>query len=229
MTSAPSREFKRRQREFVVQVRTDLAMPASAKLVCFVVSERWNEADGFARMSTDTIAEEAGMSQTNVRKMLKHPRMPVHMRIEPGRQGRGHTNRCWPIEHTGALSIGPTVDQADRLKEHFSTIKEHTGAMNLKNHTEGAPSVLPSLVDRQEQTTEVSARERAYCSLSGVHPKYPKTADDDAACRAIFFKELDSGTDPEQIISAAEHCENSDKTPPMILWLQQRRWQNNRY
>lgn len=157
MSKAPSREFKRRQRDFIVQVRTDHDMPPNAKLVCFVASEHWNEAEGFARMSTDTIAEEAGMSATTVKRMLLEPRMAVHMRIEFGRQGRRNTNRYWPIEHTGALSIGPTVDQskaptngsAGRAIGPKMGSKRSTGGHEPYNHTEAAPSVLPSLVDRQ--------------------------------------------------------------------------------
>jgi hypothetical protein len=169
MTKAPSREFKRRQRDYQVQVRTDLAMPPNAKLVCWIVSEHWNEESGEAFVGTKTIAAEAGMSATTVKRMLLEPRMAVHMRIKFGSQGSNNSNRYWPIEHTGVQSIGPTVDQS-KTPTNGSTSPAigpkrgsdwSTGGHEPYNHTEGAPSVLPSLVDRQKTEPRVSAPDGA--------------------------------------------------------------------
>lgn len=174
---APSREFKQRQRAYLVKMRTDKKFPAPAKLVCWVVCEHWNEQTGDAFLRLDTIATESGISQTNVRNMLQHPRMPTHMRIEFGSRGVGHSNRYFPIEEidvTAAKSIEQTgaqseIHQLSNSKppiEHFSPPIEQTGALNHINHNNhSAPSVARTCyVDRgdvKEQNSASLLRERA--------------------------------------------------------------------
>jgi phage pi2 protein 07 len=219
----PSREFKLRQRAYVVKVREDTKLPGHAKLVCWVVSEHWNEKSGDAFLSTNTIAKEAGISQTNVRNMLKHPRMQIYMRIEIGGRGSGHPNRYWPIEHPSAQSEAPI--------EQFSPPIEHPSAMNHINHS-APPARSSEYVDRDDLTEpepqpEISARERAYYTTSGVHPKGPNTVAEDNQCKAIFFEALDRGIDQEEIISAAERCDEHH-AEPLIDWLRNERWKEQR-
>lgn len=170
----PSREFKRRQRAYIEKVRTDKKFPAPAKLVCWVVCEHWNEQTGDAFLRLATIAAEAGISGTNIRKMLRHPRMPKHMRIEFGSQGAGHSNRYFPIEEidvTAAKSIEQTGAQSETRQlrtskppiAHFSPPIAHTGAQNLTNHrNHSAASPRAEYVDRVDVTkTKLASVSRA--------------------------------------------------------------------
>jgi hypothetical protein len=169
---APSQAFKRRQRAYVVKVREDKKYPAHAKLMCFVISEHWNEESGEAVISTHTIAKEAGISQTNVCNMLEHPRIGDHLRFEI--VGKNRSNRYWPIEQTGAQSEdGKTehrsvqfdapekpksngaTEQFHGTTEHFSPETEQTGVPNLFNLQENhSPSTdRPVSVEREVTTT----------------------------------------------------------------------------
>jgi hypothetical protein len=225
MSATPKQKFNRFAWRDDVFADTDV--PAGPKCLAYGVAQFINCETGEAIVGTRKLAKVCGFSQSWVRKQVPLLAATGWMQVHVGRRGSGEdcSSRYKMIRNR----VHPVCSHPDADREHFSPLRVHPVCSEPLNHIEGAPSVLPSLVDRQELPMEISARESAYYSLSGVHPKYPKTADDDAACRAIFFKELDNGTDPEQIISAAEHCENTEKTPPMILWLQQRRWQNHRY
>jgi hypothetical protein len=75
-----------------------------------------------------------------------------------------------------------------------------------------------------EPRQELSARDQAYYTCSGVYANPPRTAIENNQCRAIFFEKLDRGIDAETIISAAERC--IQPAEPLINWLQRERWKS---
>lgn len=172
----PSQEFKRRRRAYIEKVRCDQKLPAPAKLICWVISDHWNEESGEAFLSTNTIAIEAGLSPTTVKRMLLHSRMVDHMRIEFGSKGSGNSNRYRPIERGSVQSIGSTLDQFDGTPPNPPLV--HSNAANgpfsvpigppvdmnhtnhSNNHRSAATPRAPMYADRPV-STKLAVRESA--------------------------------------------------------------------
>ncbi len=197
-TQAPSAAFRRRRRNYQVTMREDTELSASAKLVLWVISEHWNEQTGEARVGTATIARETGMSQANVRLVLQQERMAMHVQIEVGSKGSGHSNRYRPIEHLSAQSDAPETAQSDAPIEpppaqypvpieQFLPPIEQTSAMNLSNHEERT-----SPVERGRASS-------APPQLDEVLQCYPDASE---PLRQTLISALRSGMTPAQIYAA---------------------------
>jgi len=213
---APSREFNLRRRAYVVKMREDVELPASAKLVCWVIAEHWNEKSGDAFVSTATIGDEAGMSQTHVRRVLRHPRVQKHLRIEFGSKGSGHPNRYFPIE--------PPSAQSDMAIEPSRSPIEPPSAMNLTNHS-AASAARSEFVDTGEPIVDSA---RAFGALTDTFCMDFKDHSETASAE-LFKKLLQRGEHASDIIAGAERYSNrvsQTGEPVMILqdWLSSSGW-----
>jgi hypothetical protein len=216
---AAPRKFTARVFAYLDHVHRDRQLPAAAKAVAYVVSQHWNEKKGDAFMSTKTIAAEAGLGQTHVRRMLPHLVARGHMRIDYGSRGSGHPNRYWPIEPT-------TAQLSDAIEPQVIAI-EPPLAMNHLQHNGAPPARRTGYVDREEKSNLDPVR--IFDALEDVYPL--DLSDSTAASKKLILaKLLKEGADPAEIITAAkaygDHLsQNGGETLPMDVWLKRRSWE----
>lgn len=131
-------------------VFADTDISAGLKCLAFAIAQFINCETGEANVGTRALAEVCGNSQTWVCNTL--PLLAATGWLQVLRKGRrGSGLDCAGIykmdrkrEHTGC-------SLPDAQREHFSPPREHTGCSEPLNHIEGAPTALPSLVDRQKE------------------------------------------------------------------------------
>jgi hypothetical protein len=213
-------------------VFADAEILAAPKCLAFGIAQFINCETGEATVTTRKLAKVCGFSQAWVRKTVPLLAAAGWCSVQVGRQGSGPdcTSRYKmnpTREHTGCSLPDADREHFSPLREHFSPEREHPVCSEPLNHlttvVRGAPSAPPTVqVDKQELPTEISARERAYSTTAGVYENSPSTVTEDNLCRDIFFKILDRGEDPEQIISAAENC--GEHPEPLIDFLRNERW-----
>lgn len=75
------------------QVKADTELPASAFKVAYEISQYLSRTEGDAWPSCRTIGEGIGLSESTVIDMVSRLHRLGHLDLEPGRQGRGHSNR----------------------------------------------------------------------------------------------------------------------------------------
>ena len=94
-----SKQFTAKIFRWLHQVNIDVELPLSAMKVAVRLSGDFNEAqDGMAWPSCITIAEAIGLSETAVIRSVRVLEARKHVRINWGKQGRGHSNQYWMIE-----------------------------------------------------------------------------------------------------------------------------------
>ena len=157
-----TKEFTRRVFAYIKQVNRDKDLPSAAVRVGLVIADHWNENDGDAHPSLQTIALKSGLGEGTVRRMLPHLIERGHLAIQVGSRGSGHPNHYQPLEKSangGVIESAKGGAIAKKPKAPFSSIKAPsetkkapTGALNTVEHTEhtkSAPSARSTArVDR---------------------------------------------------------------------------------
>jgi hypothetical protein len=149
-----TKEFTRRVFAYIKQVNRDKELPSAAVRVGLVIADHWNENDGDAHPSLQTIALESGLGEGTVRRMLPHLIERGHLSIQTGSRGSGHPNHYRPLEKSangGAIESANGGVIAKKPKAPFSKIKAPsetkkapTGALNTVEHTEHSKSAPPA-------------------------------------------------------------------------------------
>jgi Helix-turn-helix domain len=94
-----SKTFTAQVFRWLYQVNGDHGLPASAAKVAIYLAPHFNEAEGgMAWPSCKTISDAIGKSEATVINVIRWLGDRGHLRIEWGKQGRGHSNRYWMIE-----------------------------------------------------------------------------------------------------------------------------------
>src|SRR5262249_9634271 len=88
------RELTKNRFAWLDQVLADHGLPASAFKVAYFIAGKFNaEMNGIAWPSCETIAAAIGMSKGTAHDMVGRLQARGHLGLDPGRQGRGHSNR----------------------------------------------------------------------------------------------------------------------------------------
>src|ERR1700687_4423584 len=116
-TNSPrqSPELKRQRFAWLdYQVLPDPELPASAKLVCYRISDGFNDrdSDGRAWESCENIGAAVGMSEKTVITMVRRLHACGHLRVEWGKQGRGHPNHYWMILKPASAQVFDEIKPA---------------------------------------------------------------------------------------------------------------------
>jgi hypothetical protein len=145
--SQASKNFTRQIFAWLRQVKNDHTLQPSAALLALQLTEHFNRRlGGAAWASCETLAAGVGMGKTTAVRLLHEFERRGHLKVEWGKQGRGHSNQYW------MLIKGPS---ADLLSEPKRSIKRSTGGE--KRSTDGPE---PSYNYLKEAPTELPLRER---------------------------------------------------------------------
>jgi hypothetical protein len=94
-----TKQFTAKIFRWLHQVNADADLPLSAMKVAVRLCGDFNEEQGgMAWPSCSTIAAAIGLSKGTVINVIRALQARGHLRIEWGKQGRGHSNQYWMIE-----------------------------------------------------------------------------------------------------------------------------------
>jgi hypothetical protein len=88
-----SKKFSARVFAYIKQANRDKGLPSAAVRVALVIADHWNEKSGEARPSLQTIADESGLGEGTVRRMLPFLIERGHLVVQWGSRGSGQPNR----------------------------------------------------------------------------------------------------------------------------------------
>jgi hypothetical protein len=186
-----TKEFSRRVFAYIKQVNRDKDLPSAAVRVGLVIADHWNEKDGEARLSLETIALEGGLGEGTVRRMLPALVERGHLAVQLGSRGSRHSNRYWPLEKSanggaiesangGAIAEKPKAPNRG-IKAPFRAIKAPTGALSTLNtleHTKGSTStarVERGNVTETEKTSDDAPLNPAFNTVDDAPVSEPLT------------------------------------------------------
>jgi hypothetical protein len=253
---------KRSPKQFTIElfawlnrIKADADLPPSAFKVAFEIGQYFNRTTGEAWPSTETIGRGIAMSQATVINMAGRLAAAGHLHIEPGRPGRGHSNRYRMLEKPTKFhvtkpqraEVSKTGKTSGSATENLRTeqIKPQPADMNhkknhKKNHQsnhQGAALRAASPVDRDvTPVTAVTAEDkaRAFSALVELYPKQPSNGDG-SHCRELLNRLIDAGgVDLEDMLDgAALHagdCERKREQPkPLSYFLKVEGWKWENY
>ena len=134
-------QHTRKHFDWLNQVKADRALTASAFIVAFEIGQHFNRKRGGAVWpSYLTIANAVRLDEATVVRMVRRLHERGHIKIEPGKRGRGHPNRYFMVVQKGTaahLSAGekPAPAQVLRKKENLH-LPPRKPAPTQENHLE---------------------------------------------------------------------------------------------
>jgi hypothetical protein len=212
-----STKFTRSVFVWLDQVVGDEDLPSSAFKVAYVIAQCINEETGEGFPGTGTIAARIGMSQPTVIAMVRQLQVSGHLGVDPGRAGRGHSNRYRMIVKPQRAEVlrAPEKPQPAEGKHQPAELKPQPADMNyfnnhLNNHKAATPPLVVTVVTDDD-------RERGYAALWRVWPNKKH-----AHARDAYDELIDDGIDPDDLITEAKLY--MDKTeakeiPYLRFWL----------
>ena len=144
-----SAKFTRSVFEWLDQVALDKSLPASAFKVAYVIAQHLNEESGEAFPGSDRIASKIAMSQATVIAMVRQLQTNGHLGVDPGRAGRGHSNRYRLIVKPQPAEVlkAPKAKAAKVVKPQPAKLKPQPADMNYFSNHKGSDLRSLSLVD----------------------------------------------------------------------------------
>jgi hypothetical protein len=138
--SRQSPEFKKQRFRWLDQVLVDPELPASAFKVAYRIGDDFNDVqqDGRAWEGCKEIARAIGMSEKTVITMVRRLNARGHLRVEWGKQGRGHPNNYWMILKPASAQVSDEIKPASTPNKTCA----HAGEPRESNH-EGTPIGVP--------------------------------------------------------------------------------------
>src|SRR5215471_18991619 len=133
-----SKQFTAKIFRWLHQVNADLGLPLSAAKVAIRLSGDFNEAQGgMAWPSCKTIADTIGKCEATVINVVRALQARGHLRVEWGKQGRGHSNQYWMIENAQQADLFD--DGKPQLAEVFEPEKTSISEPGKPQSTNGKP------------------------------------------------------------------------------------------
>lgn len=173
-TKSP-KQFTRRLFTWLDQVMADPDLPPSAKIVAYAIGQHINRQSRDAFPGTDRLAACIAMSRATVIEMVRRLEAAGHLGVDPGAQGRGHSNRYTMIVKRQQANVfglskrqqanvlaKPGIRQPADLKRQRAENKRQPADMNhclTTLTTQSAPAARSTArVDRGHKTeTEKTA------------------------------------------------------------------------
>jgi len=244
---ASSDSFTRDLFAWLNQVNGDATLPGSALKVALKISQHINRESGDAWPSTENIGKGIAMSKATVLEMVARLKANGHLAIEPGCQGRGHSNRyrlilkAQPADLLDTGKVQP-ADLSEHRKGQPTEIKgqpadlkgQPTDLNHLTNHLK-EPSEdrfsPPTDLFKPDAPVETSTASKkiigeAFARFWTVYPRRVAKG----AARNAFAKAIKGGADPEATIEGARRYgaeragEDAKFTAHPATWLRAERW-----
>jgi hypothetical protein len=151
-----STKFTRQVFKWLAQVNADPELPANAIKVAVRLAPDFNEEHGgMAWPGLQTVADDIGLkSKVTIHNMIRRLQERGHLRIEWGRQGKGHSNHYWMIlkgqqgdlfdpaksstqdELSGGAKSSTQDELSENAKVHFSGVKSSFSAAKSSSQDE---------------------------------------------------------------------------------------------
>jgi hypothetical protein len=148
--SRQSPELKRQRFLWLDQVLVDPELPASAFKVAYRIGDGFNDVqqDGRAWEGCKEIARAIGMSEKTVITMVRRLNARGHLRVEWGKQGRGHPNNYWMILRPASTQVSDATPRL-LLQRKNSTPCEKCGieaTLSMPRPGSSRPMLRPGLL-----------------------------------------------------------------------------------
>jgi hypothetical protein len=93
-----SKRFTKKIFDWLYQIKADRELPPSAALFALQLITHFNEKrGGVCWASCQTIGDSIGMHESTAVRLYHLFERRGHLKVEWGKQGKGHSNRCWMI------------------------------------------------------------------------------------------------------------------------------------
>ena len=249
-----TKEFTRKVFRWLAQIKNDHECTHSAALVALQLIEHFNEGKGGAAWaSCKSMAHATGCAESTVNVIVHGLEARGHLRVEWGKQGRGHSNHYWMIVKPRPADVSePPKHRPTDVKKHRSAELKHrsteikhrpTDENHLMNQN-GAPkaplmererrslaltdppgALAPNGGAPDEKKGEVATLDRWFAELRAVWAR--PWLDDEAADRAAFFRAT-AEVDPANILAGAQVWTAAVEPrfrKPLKKWLDARGWE----
>jgi hypothetical protein len=231
--------------DWLNRVLSDVELSPNAFKVAFKIGQHFNSRQGGAAWpSSLTIATGIGIDQATVIRAVRQLRERGHLIVEPGRPGRGHSNRYRMSKGTkdkAPAKPAPTQVLRTSRKPALVSLKPAPAHMN---HLE------PSMEDAKASSKRERERSHALADTPGAPAPYggarkkfdalisiwrrPYGDEDEATAWRGFVAQCRAG-DPDQIADAilasghrwvAAYQHKPDMLKPLWNWLTVGAWKN---
>ena len=249
-SDAARRRDQRRKYNWLDQVKADKKLPSSAFVVAFELKQGFSAKYGGACWkSIETLADKTGLSEPSIVRITRQLVERGHLRIEPGKAGRGHSNRYFKVEKTSAGGAFKTsADGAFRSEK--GSVKGSAGGVDSINKGEAKASPLGER-ERSHSLADIpgapapdgGAREREviardiFGTLLSIWDRGPHGPEDEPAAWQAFVAECckDDPDDPNEagaaILASAyrwldAYREQPNMLKPLWKWLSLGTWKH---
>lgn len=252
-----SKQFTKRTFNWLRQIKADHILPRSGVLFALQVTEQCNERHGGAGWaSCRYIANAIGMSEATVINLFHLFEKRGHLKVEWGKQGRGHSNRYWMVlkPHEvevlgrGKSKIKPQIKPQPAVRKpqpaEENCLKNRLNAPKgaIKTEREGASrahpddgaggleAAAPSEKGSKEDRRESEVSQNAFAQLTAIWQRGWLDDDDERAAHKKFA-EACQHDEPEKILAGARAWVAAADAPrflkPLSKWLAARGWEKS--
>ena len=244
MTKRPAKASRTNRRKFLWldQVKADDELPRSAFVVAFELMQGFNaKYGGAAWKSIETLATDTGLSEPSIVRITRQLVNHGHLKVDPGKGGRGHSNRYFMVQKTsadgafkatGKGSAGESkgsVGGVDSLKIHL--MEEANASSNGERERRSRSlAVIPGAPAPYGGALEgLKERFAALWALWDSHRNFPDTDEDEAKAWQAYVAIVPHEVDPGELHPRAEaHIAglkvNGLKVGDLWKWLSRNNW-----
>jgi hypothetical protein len=223
------------------QVKADPELSPVAFMVAYEIGQHFNSKHGGAAWpSSLTIATNIGVDKATVIRAVRQLRERGHLKVDPGKAGRGHSNRyrmAKPKIKGAAAHLSEPIKGASGPRKgapaHLNHLEPSMGTLTASPKGERYGS--RALTDPGALRLEGSAPKEEFdklWSLWSSHRNFPDTDDDEARGREAYVAIVPGEVSPGELHSHAEaHIAgvkaNSLKVGDLWKWLARNNWRKD--
>ena len=150
-----AKEWTRKVFNWLRQIRDDTSLPNSRALFALQITEYVNRhKGGVGWASCRTIATDIGMSEASVVNLFHAFERRGHLKVEWGKQGKGHSNRYWMV----LIPQSAEVYEARKPQSKPQSIvpkPQPTEVICLNNHSMGNAKAFPHRGERVQLCSHI--------------------------------------------------------------------------
>jgi hypothetical protein len=221
-----SKTFTAKVFRWLHQVNADPELPASAAKVAIRLSPDFNEGwGGKAWSAFKTMGDDISLSERHVIRAIRALEARGHLRVQWGKQGRGHSSQYWMLEREPDLfddekpapapvfeqnktGISGTVKPASGVRKPASGVVKPAPAPETLSRPTDQPSrgthrvpktQPPRVRPKKKKEAGGEDEDEAFARFWALYPRH----DARERARKAFAAAVKAGVDPEMIIGRA--------------------------
>jgi hypothetical protein len=236
-----SKQFTRQAILWTDQVNEDYDLPLGGIKIATYLRRCFNEDHGgVAWPSAKTIGDHIGLSERTVIRVLRKLEERGHLRIDWGKQGRGHSSQYWMILKPAPTRVLKPAKPARTAARKPASEVDKTGTAAPENHSKSHSSEAP-MEPRRERESRVLAHadhpQRAAAPNGGRANATSSLGWPEQERKEACWRELSAmwkrphldveEVAPEDIVAAARPWAEAYEPrfrKPLSIWLERRGW-----